>query len=98
MVGIHDRCAETAAEYDEPGNCVLGANIAGFQRVANAMLALGLVQVRRTANREKRKAPGSALPLAEGLPARRGGGIRTHDLLVPNEARYQAAPHPDEAP
>ena len=26
---------------------------------------------------------------------RRGGGIRTHDLFVPNEARYQAAPHPD---
>lgn len=25
----------------------------------------------------------------------RGGGIRTHDLFVPNEARYQAAPHPD---
>jgi hypothetical protein len=24
----------------------------------------------------------------------RGSGIRTHDLLVPNEARYQAAPHP----
>ena len=43
MVGIHDRCAETAAEYGEPGNYVLGANIAGFQRVANAMLALGIV-------------------------------------------------------
>ena len=27
----------------------------------------------------------------------RGSGIRTHDLLVPNEARYQAAPHPDVA-
>jgi hypothetical protein len=26
--------------------------------------------------------------------AGRGGGIRTHDLFVPNEARYQAAPHP----
>ncbi len=25
----------------------------------------------------------------------RGGGIRTHGLLVPNEARYQAAPRPD---
>jgi hypothetical protein len=24
----------------------------------------------------------------------RGGGIRTHGLFVPNEARYQAAPHP----
>jgi hypothetical protein len=26
---------------------------------------------------------------------RRGGGIRTHGLFVPNEARYQAAPHPE---
>jgi integrase len=26
--------------------------------------------------------------------AGRGGGIRTHGLFVPNEARYQAAPHP----
>ena len=25
----------------------------------------------------------------------RGGGIRTHGLFVPNEARYQAAPHPE---
>ena len=43
MVGIHDRCAETADEYGDPGNYVMGANIAGFQRVADAMLALGLV-------------------------------------------------------
>jgi integrase len=28
------------------------------------------------------------------IDASRGGGIRTHDLFVPNEARYQAAPHP----
>ncbi len=28
----------------------------------------------------------------------RGGGIRTHGLFVPNEARYQAAPHPAEQP
>jgi hypothetical protein len=26
----------------------------------------------------------------------RGGGIRTRDLLVPNQLRYQAALHPDE--
>src|ERR1700729_332729 len=25
----------------------------------------------------------------------RGGGTRTHDLLYPKQARYQAAPHPD---
>jgi hypothetical protein len=28
-------------------------------------------------------------------PFGRGGGIRTHGLFVPNEARYQAAPHPE---
>ena len=43
MEGIHTRCAETAAEYGAPGNYVVGANIAGFQRVADAMLALGVV-------------------------------------------------------
>ena len=43
MAKIHDRCAETAEEYGEPGNYVLGANIAGFRRVADAMLAFGVV-------------------------------------------------------
>ncbi|HEV7956908.1 MAG: glutamate dehydrogenase [Microbacteriaceae bacterium] len=43
MRGIHERCAETADEYDEPGNYVLGANIAGFTRVADAMLAFGVI-------------------------------------------------------
>src|SRR5215207_2924617 len=28
----------------------------------------------------------------------RGGGIRTHDLIVPNDTRYQAAPRPDRMP
>ncbi|MGM0619339.1 MAG: Glu/Leu/Phe/Val dehydrogenase dimerization domain-containing protein, partial [Actinomycetota bacterium] len=43
MENIHRTCHETAAEYGQPGNYVLGANIAGFQRVANAMVAMGLV-------------------------------------------------------
>jgi len=43
MRGIHESCAETAEEYGEPGNYVLGANIAGFTKVADAMLALGVV-------------------------------------------------------
>lgn len=43
MVGIHDRCATTADEYGSPGNYVLGANIAGFVQVADAMLAHGVV-------------------------------------------------------
>ena len=43
MHSIHDRCAETAEEYGSPGNYVVGANIAGFIRVAEAMRALGVV-------------------------------------------------------
>jgi glutamate dehydrogenase (NADP+) len=43
MHGIHDRCAEMAEEYGAPGNYVLGANVAGFIRVAEAMRALGVV-------------------------------------------------------
>jgi glutamate dehydrogenase (NADP+) len=43
MQSIHDRCLATADEYGEPGNYVLGANIAGFTQVADAMLALGLI-------------------------------------------------------
>jgi glutamate dehydrogenase (NADP+) len=43
MRRIHDRCAETAEEYGAPGNYILGANILGFVRVAEAMRALGVV-------------------------------------------------------
>jgi glutamate dehydrogenase (NADP+) len=43
MVGIHDRCAATAEEYGAPGNYVVGANIGGFVKVADAMLAQGLI-------------------------------------------------------
>ena len=43
MRGIHDNCAATADEYSAPGNYVLGANIAGFVRVAEAMQSLGVI-------------------------------------------------------
>ncbi|MDO3377375.1 NADP-specific glutamate dehydrogenase [Geoalkalibacter halelectricus] len=43
MKNIHDTCYETAEEYGTPGNYVNGANIAGFIKVAKAMVALGLV-------------------------------------------------------
>lgn len=43
MRNIHDNCAITAEEYAAPGNYVLGANIAGFVRVAEAMHALGVI-------------------------------------------------------
>ncbi|HUS42765.1 MAG TPA: NADP-specific glutamate dehydrogenase [Ilumatobacteraceae bacterium] len=43
MAAIHTTCLTVADEYGAPGNYVVGANIAGFERVARAMLALGLV-------------------------------------------------------
>ena len=43
MVTIHKNAYETAADYGQPGNLVVGANIAGFQKIANAMLNQGLV-------------------------------------------------------
>ncbi|UBU11501.1 NADP-specific glutamate dehydrogenase [Nonomuraea gerenzanensis] len=43
MQDIHARCLNTAEEYGMPGNYVAGANIDGFRRVADAMLALGLI-------------------------------------------------------
>ena len=43
MKNIHDTCAATAEEYGAPGDYVLGANIAGFVRVAEAMRALGVI-------------------------------------------------------
>jgi glutamate dehydrogenase (NADP+) len=43
MTSIHDAACETAKEYGQPGDYVMGANIAGFVKVADAMLAQGLV-------------------------------------------------------
>ncbi|GIJ30640.1 glutamate dehydrogenase [Micromonospora qiuiae] len=43
MQDIHARCFETAEEYGMPGNYIAGANIDGFRRVAEAMLAQGLI-------------------------------------------------------
>jgi glutamate dehydrogenase (NADP+) len=43
MKKIHDTCLETAEKFGSPGDYVVGANIAGFLKVANAMLDQGLV-------------------------------------------------------
>ena len=43
MDNIHDTCRATAEEYGHPGDYVVGANIAGFTKVADAMLDFGLV-------------------------------------------------------
>jgi glutamate dehydrogenase (NADP+) len=43
MKTIHASCHRTAEKYGTPGNYVNGANIAGFLKVANAMMDQGLV-------------------------------------------------------
>jgi len=43
MDSIYEQCTQAAEEYGSPGNLVAGANIAGFQKVARAMLAQGVV-------------------------------------------------------
>jgi glutamate dehydrogenase (NADP+) len=43
MINIYANAKNAAAEYNTPGNLVNGANIAGFQKVARAMLAQGVV-------------------------------------------------------
>ena len=42
MRDIHDSCFETAEEFGAPGDYVIGANIAGFEKVAEAMMAQGI--------------------------------------------------------
>ena len=43
MVKIHEQCRLTAEQYGSPGNYVVGANIAGFLKVADAMLDQGII-------------------------------------------------------
>ena len=43
MVNIHKNAAETAAKYGRPGDYVFGANVAGFLKIAEAMMAHGVV-------------------------------------------------------
>lgn len=42
MKSIYRSCIETAEQYGQPGNLIAGANIAGFKKVADAMIAYGL--------------------------------------------------------
>jgi glutamate dehydrogenase (NADP+) len=43
MTTIYKNASEAAKEYGQPTNFILGSNIAGFMKVAKAMLAQGLV-------------------------------------------------------
>ncbi|SDM28007.1 glutamate dehydrogenase (NADP) [Modicisalibacter muralis] len=42
MANIHRHCAEAATEFEQPHNLVLGANIAGFRKVADTMIEQGV--------------------------------------------------------
>ena len=42
MINIHDTCLQAAEEMGEPGDYVLGANVAGFRMVADAMIEQGI--------------------------------------------------------
>lgn len=41
--GDFEKCDSASKEYGKEGNYVMGANIAGFQKVAEAMMAHGIV-------------------------------------------------------
>ena len=43
MTGIHRQCSDAAEEYNQKGDLVVGANIAGFVKVADAMMSQGIV-------------------------------------------------------
>ncbi len=43
MKAIHKACIDAAQTYGKPGDYLMGANIAGFIKVANAMMAYGIV-------------------------------------------------------
>jgi len=43
MKSIHKSCLDASEAYGQKGNYVMGANIAGFTKVANSMLAYGVV-------------------------------------------------------
>ncbi len=43
MINIHKAAFEASKEYGTPGNYVNGANIAGFRKVANAMIDHGVI-------------------------------------------------------
>ena len=43
MAGIHKSCVDASERFGTPGNYVNGANIAGFLKVADAMLDQGVV-------------------------------------------------------
>ena len=43
MRRIHEQCRDTAEDYGSAGNYVRGANIAGFVKVADAMIAQGVI-------------------------------------------------------
>jgi hypothetical protein len=70
-----------------------------LEQVSAALDQARLVALRSTADQLRTETEQGSDRNAQSQPSTsentsRGGGIRTHGLFVPNEARYQAAPHP----
>jgi hypothetical protein len=93
MINIHENCRQTAEEYGTPGNYVNGANIAGFLKVADAMMDQGVVSNRpwRTDRMcqdrgwpdDARRRPGRPLFFARVRRAHREGALHTSGFHVP---------------
>ena len=43
MEGIFDHCYATASKYGNPYDLLLGANVSGFEKVADAMMKQGII-------------------------------------------------------
>ena len=43
MINIHANAADAAERYGQKGNYIVGANVAGFEKVADSMIAQGVV-------------------------------------------------------
>ncbi|SJU13405.1 NAD-specific glutamate dehydrogenase [Clostridioides difficile] len=43
MKNIYNNSKNAAEQYGHPGNIVMGANIAGFMKIADAMISQGII-------------------------------------------------------
>jgi glutamate dehydrogenase (NADP+) len=92
MINIHRTCHETAEEFGSPGNYVVGANIAGFLKVANAMVALGLICRHRPGRGARGSRPRARLRRPVGRSAdRRHGRGHPGEAYADAEAKQRRA-------
>ncbi|MCO5591802.1 hypothetical protein L7F22_045794 [Adiantum nelumboides] len=108
--GAHHRAVVAAVDDGRPGRCRPGPSVrrrSPARRDRGSEDAPARRAAAASSSCDHRPAvsdPGTGRPREHESPDPqvrvrvvdcRGGGIRTHGLLVPNEARYQAAPHPE---